>query len=267
MWPGLSDRRATAARPAASFSSARKRKWYSAETPAGAARPPDLCDSYNERRRHEPADSPQSASPPREERRRFDRGCPTSRLCTTGVLYRGDAGRPGYCYRPEGAASAGVTDGAASSAMEREQNSDPGATRGAATWLSRSQAGARSRSIQTSGSCAACLLAWRSRDIARFGSWRCVVCDRRLLVTVGRYETNPSAALFAVRRDTQHAGEAADDASAPSAADTREMGSKRGRDSARSVSLSAARPAESETAGGGGGGAVSDDVPGRVLCA
>ena len=76
--------RATTARPTASFSSARKRKSYSAETSAGAGRPPDLCDSYNRRRRHEPADSPQSASPPREERRRFDRGCPTSCLRTTG---------------------------------------------------------------------------------------------------------------------------------------------------------------------------------------
>jgi len=39
------------------------------------------------------------------------------------------------CYRPEREASAGVTDGAASSAMEPEQNSHPGATREAATWL------------------------------------------------------------------------------------------------------------------------------------
>ena len=60
-------RRATTARPTARIASARKRT-YSAVTSAGAGRPPDLCDSYNRRRRHEPADSPQSASPPREER-------------------------------------------------------------------------------------------------------------------------------------------------------------------------------------------------------
>ena len=34
----------------ASFSSARKRKSYSAETSASAGRPPDLCDSYNRMR-------------------------------------------------------------------------------------------------------------------------------------------------------------------------------------------------------------------------
>jgi len=45
------------------------------------------------------------------------------------------------------------------------------------------------------------------------------------------------------------AAEPADDASAPSAADTREMDSKSGRDSARSVSLSTARPAKSEAVG------------------
>jgi hypothetical protein len=48
--------------------------------------------------------SPQSASPPREELRRFDRGRPTSCLRTTGVLDRCDAGRPGCCYRPGGGA-------------------------------------------------------------------------------------------------------------------------------------------------------------------
>ena len=50
-----------------SFSSARKRKSYSAATPGGAAQEPDLCDSYNRRRRPEPPDSPQSASAPRDE--------------------------------------------------------------------------------------------------------------------------------------------------------------------------------------------------------
>jgi hypothetical protein len=47
-------RRATTTRPTASFSSARKRKSSSAATGAGAARPPDLRDSY-ERRRLTPA--------------------------------------------------------------------------------------------------------------------------------------------------------------------------------------------------------------------
>ena len=55
-WLSDRTRRATTARPTASISSARKWKSYSEETSAGAGRPPDLCDSYNRRRRHEPAD-------------------------------------------------------------------------------------------------------------------------------------------------------------------------------------------------------------------
>ena len=55
-WLSDRTRRATMARPTASISSARKWKSYSAETSAGAGRPPDLCDFYNRRRRHEPAD-------------------------------------------------------------------------------------------------------------------------------------------------------------------------------------------------------------------
>jgi hypothetical protein len=68
---------------------------------AGAARPPDLCDSYN-------------LTPARgltAERRATARGTaalrsrlPTSCLRTTGVLDRRDVGRPGCCYRPERAA-------------------------------------------------------------------------------------------------------------------------------------------------------------------
>ena len=49
-WLPLRTRSATPARSTARFSSARKRKSYSAEPSAGAGRPPDLCDSYNRTR-------------------------------------------------------------------------------------------------------------------------------------------------------------------------------------------------------------------------
>ena len=86
-----------------SCSFAPKRKSYSTATSAAAGRPPDLRESYNGRRPSEPADSPQSASAPREARRRFDRGGPTSCLRTTGSSTR-DAGRPGCCHRSTSAA-------------------------------------------------------------------------------------------------------------------------------------------------------------------
>ena len=55
-----------ATRYTASFSSARKRKSYSAEPSGGAGRPPDLCDSYNRRRLTDPNRRTYRRASPRE---------------------------------------------------------------------------------------------------------------------------------------------------------------------------------------------------------
>src|SRR5450755_4703764 len=68
--------------------------------PSGAAgRPPDLCESYNRRRLTRTGGH--TAEPRRGRRRAALRSwLPTSCLRTTGVPDRREAGRPGWCYRP-----------------------------------------------------------------------------------------------------------------------------------------------------------------------
>jgi hypothetical protein len=84
----LGTRRTTAAGATASFSSGPKRKSYSAHTSVGAGRPPDCALPTTGGGRPDQADSPQGASPPRDEPRRFGRGRPTSCLGTTEVFDR-----------------------------------------------------------------------------------------------------------------------------------------------------------------------------------
>jgi hypothetical protein len=97
----LRTRRVTTARPTAGLSSA------GSGSRTRQRRPPVLPDRQicaiptTGGGRPDPGDSPQCASPPREEQRRSDRGCPTSCLRTTAVLAGRDAGRPGCCYRPD----------------------------------------------------------------------------------------------------------------------------------------------------------------------
>jgi hypothetical protein len=82
---------------------ARKWKSYSAETSAGACRPPDLCHSYNRRRRHEPADftAQRLAAARGTEAPWIAVARPRAYLRTAGALDRCEDGRPGCCYRPK----------------------------------------------------------------------------------------------------------------------------------------------------------------------
>ena len=86
-------------RPAASYSSVRKRKSYSAEPSVGAGRPPDLCDSYNRRRLIRAGGLTAESLATERGTAALRSRCPTLCLRTAGVLDRRDAGRAGCCYR------------------------------------------------------------------------------------------------------------------------------------------------------------------------